>query len=586
MRGLGPSPSQGIAALMAWVANHGEQPGVLHLIKPWKISVRRRLETRDPLRLAVFLVLGAAFWSVTFWGFWRVLEYFRGIESFGDILAAKLLSMIFLTFLALLVFSNVVTSFSTFFLSADLELLLAAPVSTGEIYKAKFLETVASSSWMVILFGTPVFLVYGLVYGASWAYYALLALSLPAFLMLPAAFGVGLMMALANLFPARRAREVMVLLGVLFGVGLYVLIRLLQPERLVDPDTFSGVIGYLVSLNAPRHPFLPSHWIVQVVSGELFGSPASPLFYLGMLWSTALAFVVLGRWGAEVLYRKGWSRSQEGRRAPVSRSKIVKYLVEVLVLPFPRAVRPMVLKDAVTFLRDPTQWSQLLLLGALILVYLYNFAALPLDKAPMESWYLQNLIAFLNLGLAGFVVAAVAVRFVFPAVSLEGKAYWIIKSSPLGTRSFLWAKFWVSLIPLSLLAELLVVASNILLQVSPFMMVLSAGTMLMASLALTGLGVGLGAIYPRFQVENASSVSSGVGALVYMLLAVGLMGAVVILEGLPVYLVFHSRFYGVPLGRLSYVGIGACFAVLMCLIGVAFWIPMRRGMDSLESKED
>ena len=33
---------------------------------------------------------------------------------------------------------------------------------------------------------------------------------------------------------------------------------------------------------------------------------------------------------------------------------------------------------------------------------------------------IKNVYAFLNLGLAGLVMATVAVRFVFPAVSSEG----------------------------------------------------------------------------------------------------------------------------------------------------------------------
>ena len=37
------------------------------------------------------------------------------------------------------------------------------------------------------------------------------------------------------------------------------------------------------------------------------------------------------------------------------------------------------------FLRDVSQWSQLLLLLALVLVYLYNFRVLDLDRMPYMS---------------------------------------------------------------------------------------------------------------------------------------------------------------------------------------------------------
>jgi ABC-2 type transport system permease protein len=558
------------------------------LLRPGWLSLQRRIsrgDRRERLRAAVFLSLGVLFWTFTFWGFWRVLVYFRGIESFGDVLAAKLLSMILLTFFALLVFSNVVTALSTYFLSDDLELVLTTPVSLTDVYRAKFLETGVSSSWMVLMFGAPVFLVYGLVFDASVEYYLVLLVALPPFLAIPASMGIALIMILTNVFPARRARDVLVLLALLFAAGIYLLIRFLQPERLMNPEAFSGVLSYFVALTAPSHPLLPSHWMTQAVSPLLFQIRTDTLFFLGMLWSTAGAFVVLGGWVAAAIYGQGWSRSQEGKRAAISRSAFVSELVRIAIGAFPPPVRPLMKKDALTFLRDPTQWSQLLLLGALVVVYLYNFSALPLDRAPMESWYLQNILAFLNLGLAGFVVAAVAVRFVFPAVSMEGKAFWIIRSSPMTLKAFLWGKFWSSLIPLLVLSEFLVVASNWLLGVSPPMMVLSVATIFLATFGITGLGVGLGAIYPRFNVENVAHIASGFGGMLYMILAMGFVGAIVFLEALPVYLAVRARFLRAPLDGWQYLSMGICFALIVALIGAAFWLPMKRGLAALEGRD-
>ena len=99
------------------------------------------------------------------------------------------------------------------------------------------------------------------------------------------------------------------------------------------------------------------------------------------------------------------------------------------------------------FLRDVSQWSQLLLLLALVLVYLYNFRVLDLERIPYMSGVVKNVYAFVNLGMAGFVMATVAVRFVFPAVSAEGAAFWIIRTAPISLRDFLWSKFWTGLVP-------------------------------------------------------------------------------------------------------------------------------------------
>ena len=114
-----------------------------------------------------------------------------------------------------------------------------------------------------------------------------------------------------------------------------------------------------------------------------------------------------------------------------------------------------------------------------------------------------------NLGLAGFVLAAIAVRFAFPAVSMEGEAFWIIRTSTLSLKKFLINKFWMSLIPLVVVAEILIVMTNYLLKVTLFMMVLSSITILFMTFGITSLGIGMGAIYPRFKHTSSAEIPTG-----------------------------------------------------------------------------
>ena len=70
----------------------------------------------------------------------------------------------------------------------------------------------------------------------------------------------------------------------------------------------------------------------------------------------------------------GFSKSQEARKVKVTRWGWIDWTVDRLPLPPPR--RQLLVKDLKVFLRDVSQWSQLLLLLALVLVYLYNFRVL------------------------------------------------------------------------------------------------------------------------------------------------------------------------------------------------------------------
>jgi ABC-2 type transport system permease protein len=537
------------------------------------------------LKWAFLLALALGFWVFTFFIFQKVLVYFRSIELFGDLLNSRLLSMMLLTFFSILLFSNLISSLSTFFLSEDLTLILCRPVPQEQLYYARLAETLGYTSWMVVLFAFPVFLAYGWVYGASWKFYGNLLAALIPFLFIPAALGTMLAMFLVNVFPARRTKDILLLLSILLAAGLYFLIRFLQPEKLTNPDSFAGLVEYMTALAAPSWPFLPSFWFAESVTPYLQDTASHAVFYQACLWSTAGAMGVVGSWVSGALFYSGWTKSQEGRKAYLTRIPLFNQLLRAASRPLRPQTRALVIKDGKTFFRDTTQWSQLILLAALVVVYLYNFSVLPLDQTPMPSFFLQNLFSFLNLGLAGFVLSAVAGRFVFPGVSQEGFSFWIIRSSPLSLRTFLWSKFWTGLFPLLLLAEALIFLSNWLLKVTPFMMAVSSLTILFITCGVVGLAVGLGALYPRFTLENTARMAWGMGGAIYMIISMIFIGGVVLLEAWPVYAIFMAKFHHRAVSDLQWAGIVASLAGMAFLIGLATLLPMRLGLKKLREMD-
>ncbi len=544
-----------------------------------------RIGRGDGLKSLVLALLGLGFWAFLYAVSFKVLSYFRTIEGLGDLLAIRLLSMVLLTFLSILVFSNIVTALSTFYLSAELDVLLSSPVSVENIYRAKFIETVADSSWMTLIYGLPVFLAYGTVFKATFAYYIGLAFTIIPFLIIPAAIGIIVTMLLVNSFPARRAKDLFVLLGLLFFVAIYILFRMLRPEKLVDPDTFPTLVQYLTAMRTPVSPLLPSYWAAETLSPLLCSVKGEPLFYILMLWSTAAAGFVIGEWACAGIYYTGWSRSQEGRKAAISRSDAADRFFTIISRPFPGKMSAIVLKDMKLFFRDSSQWSQLFLLFALMVVYIYSFRLLPIERAAMPSFFLQNLISFLNLGMVGFVISAVAVRFAFPAVSLEGASFWIIRSAPLSIGNFLWAKFWSSLLPLLILAETLIILSNTLLKVTPFMMALGIMTVFLMTFGITSLGVGLGAAFPRFKFENVAQIPTGFGGIVYMLTTMLFIGIVIVLEAWPVYRIFTALAFGGRITPSGWFMIVTSFLLVLSVNILAVVLPMKTGLNRLKQRE-
>ena len=136
------------------------------------------------------------------------------MEVIGDLLAHHLLTMIFLIFFGLLIFSNIVTSLSSHYLCGDLELCLASPVSLEEVFLSRCVHTFVDSSWMVIVFGVPILMSYAYVYGPGPGYYLALVHMSVALAIVASQIGVLASMLLVRFFPAHRTRDIVVLLSI------------------------------------------------------------------------------------------------------------------------------------------------------------------------------------------------------------------------------------------------------------------------------------------------------------------------------------------------------------------------------------
>jgi ABC-2 type transport system permease protein len=132
---------------------------ILVLLSPFWLSWKNNClrGNQQWTRRLFLLALSVAFWAGTFFVIRRVLLYFQSVYDLGPALAYQFLLIILLTFLSMLLFSNLITALSTFFLARDLDLILAAPTSLDSFYYSRLIATTVNSSWMVLFFSLPVF---------------------------------------------------------------------------------------------------------------------------------------------------------------------------------------------------------------------------------------------------------------------------------------------------------------------------------------------------------------------------------------------------------------------------------------------
>ena len=197
----------------------------------------------------------------------------------------------------------------------------------------------------------------------------------------------------------------------------------------------------------------------------------------------------------------------------------------------------------------------------------------------------RNVLAFAVLGLVGFVMAALAARFLFTAVSMEGRAWWLVRSSPLTAKQYLWSKVLPGLVPMIIVGEILAIMSTWILGAGGFLMAVAAGTALIMSLGIAGIAVGMGAMFPDFKVDNAARAAAGPQGVLFMVVSLSLVFAVIAIEAYPVYIVLASEVKEQAITPNQWVSIVALFVAAITLCLHALMWPMRLGAKRLWNRE-
>ena len=550
------------------------------LLRPRLLALRNKIK-KDIWKLILILLIGTISWFAIFSFSIKLLSYFKKAELIGDLILYRFLSMIILVFFSVLTLSNIIASLSNLLLSKDLEICHGSPCSVEEIFISRMILTVFDSSWMLVVFGSPIIMAYAWIYHPGIRFYLDLLHTGLSLIIISANIGIFITMLLANLLPAYRMREIFLFLGILLFVTAYLLFRFMRPERLVDPETFFTLIQYIKSLKAPDSPYIPSYWMCITLWKDLKGADPS-LFNMLLLWTTSASLTVINIWIAEATYFRAYSKAFEAKRSIKVSHKMMNTIRAVLIRIWGRDMGVVMDKEIRIFFRDNTQWTQLILLGALVIVYIYNFKVLPLKESGFDLSFLQNEIAFFNIGFVGFLLSAISARFIFPSISAEGEAFWIIHSSPLLLRRFLWCKFLFYFPFMLVLGEALVIITNHLLCADTSIMILSiVNTFFMVS-AIVSMAVGIGAIYPDFKHENIAQVATSIGALIYMILSFVLFSAIVLLQAMPAYWIFMSRTKGIPISGAKLVVIVVLFSISIFIYWICFIKPIQIGIRKLE----
>jgi len=558
----------------------------------WRIlhTLLRQTLVQSWFRVALVLVLSSLLWLGLFWlcldGFRFLRATIIARDTYEQAVRA-VFGVFFAALTVMLVFSSAIILYSALFRSREAAFLLSLPVRTERVFLHKFQEAIVLSSWGFVLLGSPLLTAYGIVARAPWYYFALLLPLMVAFLYIPASVGAVACLLLVHWLPSRR-HVVTALLGLTAVAAAVGFAWSLMAAKESDILTASWLYEMLARLRFTEHRLMPGWWLSSGLLEAARSQWSESVMFLVLLISNALLGREAAVWTAGHIYRPAYSALSSG---PAGRKRARAGWLDRAVLQnawgLSPQVRLLLVKDFRSFRRDPMQWSQFLIFFGLLGLYFLNIRRLGYD-IHYAGW--MNMVSFLNLSVVGLLLSTFNTRFIFPLISLEAVRFWVLGLLPLRRDTILWEKFLFaaagSLVP----SCLLVLLSDMMLSVTPWVAVSHQFTCVLLALGLAGIAVGLGARFPSLREQSPSRIAAGFGGTLNLVVSTAYIVLIVLLTALPCHF-----YFAVPEGvaggpvRLLREHFVACLVagnlISLLFTTLATVLPMRMGIRAFRRLE-
>lgn len=503
-------------------------------LRPWGLDTLAKV-------LVVSTLFGAFLWGdyEVFRRLFRVTAQIEALTPFFALgLIENLLGLVFLTALFVLFFSALTSAIGSFFTDLDLDVYHAAPLSKPRILVARWAKTFVQSSYLVVSFLVPVFFALAAQYERGALLILQATTSLVLLLAAPVSLASLAVILLVRFFPVRQVHQMAATLAIIALSLAIVGLRLSRPERLFQDVTTDDVTAVLQAIELPSADLYPSTWLAEAVVGAAAGEGSLvPTMKIAAL---ALACFALFLGAGSTLYFAAFVRAKETSAPVALGSGALTGVLDRLTGRMQPQARAILGKEVRILTRDAAQWSQLFMMVALLFLYLYNIRMLPL-----QGDFRAVFVAYLNLGMTGFVVAATCLRFAYPSISAEGKQFWIVETAPVSFRLLLWVKVLVYAVPLLGLGLLLTSLGNAILDAPGIVWGYTLTGSILISVTLVALGVGMGAANPNFKLENPIELAMSLGGFAYMALSLLYVGLMMFLMAKPMHGFILRVWFGV-----------------------------------------
>jgi len=236
------------------------------------------------------------------------------------------------------------------------------------------------------------------------------------------------------------------------------------------------------------------------------------------------------------LYFKAYLRQKEALGFIDNKKQIKKsWLIGILIHLFPFTDKSIVRKEIITFLRTPVLTTQIFMLAAIVALYIYNIMLLPINKS-LSMWAdLSRIFGFLNIGMGSLIVSAACLRFVYPTLAIEGKSFYIIRTSPLGIWKYLRTKMIFFSFVFIIFAAFVVVFPQKILMSGEKVFLISLIDFVTLTIGIVAINLGLGIWFPSSGITSITEAPASIGGFMTMVATTFYVSLVLLFQSIYVF---------------------------------------------------
>ncbi len=478
----------------------------------------------------------------------EITEFILTKTRTGLFLFHRFISMLLFVFFVAVNLGNIIVSYATLYKSTEVGYLLTKPVSFTNIFVLKFLDNFLYSSTTLFLVAFMVLLGYGSYFSYSWyTILGLLGFLLIPLMFLAACLAVMILMAIMKIAGRWGFRRVMTGLATVYVGLIYIFFKFSNPIKLVEEVNkhYPNVDEYFMTLDPGFAKYLPSHWVSEFMLFMARGELAQGLPFAGILLGVTAAAFVLSLLIAYRFYYRSWLitfNMQATENSPRTYGSL-KWFDFRKPSRFAPQLEVLLKKEFFQFFREPSQWIHLVVLLVLIVVFVSSLRGLRFAIRFAELQLATYLVLF---AFSAFLSSSLALRFVFPMISLEGKPFWAILSSPLPVKQVYTLKlllgFALIAVPAAFVATFMNLPFRRLSPDAVYLLWFGLHASLWVSLAMVSLNLGLGGYFANFQEKNPIRVASSQGATLTFLVSLLYLVALVVIVVVPLSRFFEAAF--------------------------------------------